>query len=127
MARRFQRRLARRNADPWLISTGQDLRFPTTTGMPVTAAMRLLNRYLDRVGTAATEDLATAHSFGKVIVMLARPTSLFAPRVLAVAARTRADADGVFSNSTPPARPLVSAAAVASAERPRKEATRDLR
>ncbi|MGH3866918.1 MAG: NAD(P)/FAD-dependent oxidoreductase [Pseudonocardiaceae bacterium] len=127
LARRFQRRLARRNADPWLLSTGQDLRFPTTTGMPVTAAMRLLNHYLDRVGTAATEDLATAHSFAKVIVMLARPTTLFTPRVLAVAARTRADADGVFSNSTPPARPLVPAAAVASAERPREEATRDLR
>ena len=32
LARRFQRRLARRNADAWDLSTGADLRFPTTTG-----------------------------------------------------------------------------------------------
>ena len=31
-ASRFQRRLARRNADPWMLSTGEDMRYPTTTG-----------------------------------------------------------------------------------------------
>lgn len=112
LARRFQRRLARRNADPWMLSTGEDLRYPTTTGMRVTAATRLLHRYLDQVGATATRDLATAHTFAKVIVMLARPTSLFAPRVLAAVARTRrtparADSEEFSPNAAPPARPAV--------------------
>lgn len=112
LARRFQRRLARRNADPWMLSTGEDLRYPTTTGMPVTAATRLLHRYLDEVGVTATRDLATAHTFAKVIVMLARPTSLFAPRVLAAVARTlrtptRADSDDFSPKSASPGRPVV--------------------
>jgi flavin-dependent dehydrogenase len=108
LARRFQRRLARRNADPWMLSTGEDLRYPTTTGMHVTAATRLLHRYLDRVGTAAILDLATAHTFAKVMVMLARPTVLFAPRILAAAARTpaRGDSDDVSPTSAPPAHPV---------------------
>ncbi len=57
LARRFQRRLARRNAHPWALSTGQDLRFPTTTGMRVSAAMRLQHRYLDRVLVATVEQV----------------------------------------------------------------------
>lgn len=89
LARRFQRRLARRNADPWMLSTGEDLRYPTTTGARVTTAMRLQHRYLDRVAVAATRDVATADSFIKVMGLLARPTSLFTPRVLAGAARAR--------------------------------------
>jgi 2-polyprenyl-6-methoxyphenol hydroxylase-like FAD-dependent oxidoreductase len=114
LARRFQRRLARRNADPWLLSTGEDLRFPTTTGMRVTAATRLLHRYLDQVGATAIQDLATAHTLGEVMVMLARPTSLFAPQVLAAVARTLTtagpDSDELSLSSAPPARPAVSVA-----------------
>ncbi|HKR49433.1 MAG TPA: FAD-dependent monooxygenase [Pseudonocardiaceae bacterium] len=109
LARRCQRLLARRNADPWLLSTGEDLRYPTTTGVRVTAATRLTHRYLDRVGAAATQDLATADSFGRVMLMLARPTALFTPRILVAAARTRAQGDSTPSNSVPPARPLVTA------------------
>jgi 2-polyprenyl-6-methoxyphenol hydroxylase-like FAD-dependent oxidoreductase len=89
LAQRFQRRLARRNADPWMLSTGSDLRFPTTTGVGVTAVTRLQHRYLDRVVAAATWDPGTADSFIQVAGMLARPTSLFAPRVLAAAAWAR--------------------------------------
>jgi hypothetical protein len=91
LAQRFQRRLARRNADPWMLSTAQDLRFPTTTGVRVTAATRLQHHYLDRVVAAATRDPAAADSFIQVAGMLARPTSLFAPRILAAAVRARSD------------------------------------
>jgi 2-polyprenyl-6-methoxyphenol hydroxylase-like FAD-dependent oxidoreductase len=88
LARRCQRRLARANADPWMLSTAEDLRYPTTTGMRVTIPLWLLHRYLDQVGAAAVQDLATAHSLAKVMVMLARPASLFAPGVVAATART---------------------------------------
>ncbi len=105
LARRFQRRLARGNADPWLLSTGEDLRFPTTTGMHVTAVTRLQHRYLDRVGIAALRDPAIADSFVQVIGMLARPTSLFAPRILVAAARARPNGDSTPASTALPARP----------------------
>ncbi|MFN2495721.1 MAG: NAD(P)/FAD-dependent oxidoreductase [Pseudonocardiaceae bacterium] len=97
LARRFQRRLARRNANPWTLSTGEDLRFPTTTGMRVSAAMRLQHRYLDRVMAATTRDPATANTYMQVVGMLAHPMTLCAPRILAAAARARPDGDSTPS------------------------------
>ncbi|HEY6424397.1 MAG TPA: FAD-dependent oxidoreductase [Pseudonocardiaceae bacterium] len=114
LAGRFQRQLARRNADLWLVSAGEDLRYPTTTGARVTVPTRLQHRYLDRVQAAATQDPATADRLARVIGMLARPTSLFAPRTLAAVARTmarpqgaRPGGDPMPSDSALPARPLV--------------------
>lgn len=89
LAQRFQRRLARRNVDPWLLATGEDLRYPSTTGLRVTAVTRLQHRYLDRVTAATTQDPGVADIYAQVVAMLARPTSLFAPRVLLAAARAR--------------------------------------
>lgn len=105
LARRFQRRLARRNTDPWTLSTGEDLRFPTTTGMRANAAIRLQHRYLNRVVTAATRDPATADAFVQVVGMLTRPTSLFAPRILAAAARAPFDDQGPSAVTGPPPGP----------------------
>jgi 2-polyprenyl-6-methoxyphenol hydroxylase-like FAD-dependent oxidoreductase len=113
LARRCQQRLARANADPWMLSTWEDLRYPTTTGMRATAVMRLQHRYLDRVGAAATHDLTTADSFGRIMLMLARPTSLFGPRILVAAARARPNGDAP-SNSAPPTHPLVTAASLSA-------------
>ena len=110
LAGRFQRRLARRNADPWMLSTGEDLRYPTTTGVRVTAVMRLQHRYLDRVAAAATWDPATADTLAQVTAMLARPTSLFAPRIMVAAVRTRPKGKSAPSNSALPVRPPVPAA-----------------
>ncbi|HET9116672.1 MAG TPA: FAD-dependent monooxygenase [Pseudonocardiaceae bacterium] len=107
LARRFQHRLARRNADPWMLSTGEDLRFPTTTGMNVSPAMRLLHRYLDWLLPVAIHDLRIAQTYLQVFGMLERPVALFAPQIVATAAR--ADRDGLRTarSSAPPARPLV--------------------
>ncbi|HXT43100.1 MAG TPA: FAD-dependent oxidoreductase [Pseudonocardiaceae bacterium] len=101
LARRFQRRLARRNAEPWMLSTGEDLRFPTTTGMKVNTATRLMHRYLDRLLPVVLQDLRIAEIYLQVFGMLARPTALFAPRVLAAAARAK---PGHVSAALPPAR-----------------------
>lgn len=109
LARRFQRRLARRNANPWALSTGEDLRFPTTTGVRASAATRLQHRYLDRVVAATTRDPATADTYVQVVGMLAHPMSLFAPRILTAAARARTGGERAPSNTAPPARPLVPA------------------
>jgi 2-polyprenyl-6-methoxyphenol hydroxylase-like FAD-dependent oxidoreductase len=93
----FQRQLARRNADPWMLSTGEDLRFPTTTGLQVNHTTRFLHRYLDRVVAACSHDQAVADAYVRVLGMLDRPTRLFSPRILAAAARTVPDGADISS------------------------------
>jgi 2-polyprenyl-6-methoxyphenol hydroxylase-like FAD-dependent oxidoreductase len=110
LARRFQQRLARANTDPWMLSTWEDLRYPTTTGMQVSATTRLVHRYLDRVMAATTHDPTIADNFLQVVGMLTRSTSLFTPRVLTAAARARPHDNSTLSSSTPPARPPLSTA-----------------
>ena len=99
LARAFQRQLARRIADPWMLSTGEDLRFPSTTGMSASTPMRLQHRYLDRVVAAATTDAAVAEVYVRILGMLDRPTRLFAPQVVAAVVRARPNAA-----ATPPPR-----------------------
>jgi 2-polyprenyl-6-methoxyphenol hydroxylase-like FAD-dependent oxidoreductase len=98
LAARFQRQLARRSADPWLLSTGQDLRFPTTTGMRPGAVLRAQYRYEDRVGAACTTDPAVADVYTRVLGMLDRPSALLRPHVVLAAAR----AGRVRSAARPP-------------------------
>ncbi|MDQ3761400.1 MAG: alpha/beta fold hydrolase [Actinomycetota bacterium] len=122
LARHFQQRLARRNADPWMLSTSEDLRYPTTTGMRVTTATRLQHRYLDQVVAATTQDPTTANTYIQVLGMLARPTSLFTPRILAAAARARPSGDGALPPSCPSHPP--DPPPRASSERPRGDTAR---
>jgi 2-polyprenyl-6-methoxyphenol hydroxylase-like FAD-dependent oxidoreductase len=102
LARLFQRRLARATAAPWMLSTREDLRFPTTTGMHANAALRAQHRYLDRVVAASTYDPVVAGRYVRVLGMLAPPTTLFRPRVLLAAARARTDG---AASAAPPPRP----------------------
>jgi len=102
LAKLFQRGLARATAGPWMLSTGEDLRFPTTTGMHANAALRAQHRYLDRVLAACTYDPAVAGRYARVLGMLAQPTTLFRPRVLVAAARARTNGGAA---AAPPPRP----------------------
>jgi hypothetical protein len=102
VAARFQRALGRADAVAWTMSTGEDLRFPTTTGMPVTPALRAQHRYLDRVEAASATDPAVADAYARVTGMLDPPTALFRPRVLASALRAR---PGAGVDAPPPPRP----------------------
>ncbi|WP_175561445.1 NAD(P)/FAD-dependent oxidoreductase [Geodermatophilus obscurus] len=88
VGRRFQRALARRNADPWVFATGEDLRFPTTTGATAGPVTRVMHRYLDRIDAAATHDAVVSDVYARTIGMLERPTALFRPRILAAAIRS---------------------------------------
>jgi 2-polyprenyl-6-methoxyphenol hydroxylase-like FAD-dependent oxidoreductase len=101
LAARFQRRLARATADPWMLSTGEDLRFPTTTGMQAGPMLRAQHRYLDRVVAACSTDAAVAEVYLRVLGMLERPTAVFRPHVVAAAARVRPSGPA----EAPPARP----------------------
>ncbi|MGY1826294.1 NAD(P)/FAD-dependent oxidoreductase [Blastococcus sp. SYSU DS0541] len=104
LAAATQRALARAMAAPWMLSTGEDLRFPTTTGAHAGAAMRAQHRYLDRVVAAATHDPAVADVYVRLLGMLAAPTAVFSPRVLAAAARAGAPPDHDHRAVIPPPR-----------------------
>ena len=86
LAKRFYAR-ARKIVDiPWLIATGEDLRSPQVEG-PRPPGSSLVNRYLDRVHAAASDDATVCRKFFNVLNLLAPPTSLMSPplawRVLA--------------------------------------------
>jgi 2-polyprenyl-6-methoxyphenol hydroxylase-like FAD-dependent oxidoreductase len=82
LSKRFQKEAARCVADAWMISTGEDLRYPTTVGATAGFQDRLTHRYLDRVIAAATGNKAVNLAFVEVLNLKHSPTSLFHPRVL---------------------------------------------
>jgi 2-polyprenyl-6-methoxyphenol hydroxylase-like FAD-dependent oxidoreductase len=112
---RFQKAVAEVNATPWLMATGEDLRYPTTEGARPGLVARLMHRYFDRVNLAATSNAGVNQAFGQVINLLAPPSVLFRPSVLLPALFTTRDAadDGIPPTATPiplrPAREAVSA------------------
>lgn len=87
-ARRFQRDLGKTVAAPWLIASGEDLRWRVpATGTRPAPGSGLARRYVERVLRRARRDPAVSAAYLGVIAMMAQPASLFAPRVLlAVAA-----------------------------------------
>jgi uncharacterized membrane protein len=74
--------------------------------MNVGLAMRLMHRYLDWLLPVAIRDLRIAETYIQVFGMLERPAALFAPRILASAARARRDELSSSASSAPPGRPL---------------------
>ena len=83
LARRFHRRLAKVIADPWLLATGEDLRYPETTGAEPTLAMRITRPYLDQVMMLSRDDRAAYRTVVEVLHLLKPPRSLFRPGILA--------------------------------------------
>jgi 2-polyprenyl-6-methoxyphenol hydroxylase-like FAD-dependent oxidoreductase len=65
----------------WKISTGGDLRFDGVEGKR-TPDMKLMNRYLDRLGRAAHSDPTLTVQFLAVAGFVERPESLFKPSVI---------------------------------------------
>jgi 2-polyprenyl-6-methoxyphenol hydroxylase-like FAD-dependent oxidoreductase len=115
LAAHFQKAVAEGSATPWLMATGEDLRYPTTEGKPPGRLTRLLQHYFDRVNLAATDNVGVNRAFGQVLNLLAPPSSLFRPNVLLPALFTSRDADndGVQPTTVPftirPSQPVASA------------------
>lgn len=76
---RLQQEVARTNAGAWMVATGEDARWPGTTGGASSPAERVLRRYLDRVVAAAAVDRVVNAAFFRVVAMVATPTSLLRP------------------------------------------------
>lgn len=80
--RRFFTAAARVVDTPWQTAVGGDLAIASVPGER-TRAIRFVNGYLARVLRAAPEDRSVALAFMKVAHMVAPPSSLFAPQVVA--------------------------------------------
>ena len=80
LASRFYARVRKIIDIPWLIATGEDLRFPQVEGQRPPGS-GVVNRYLERVHAVASEDPAVCRKFFDVLNLLAAPTSLMAPSV----------------------------------------------
>jgi 2-polyprenyl-6-methoxyphenol hydroxylase-like FAD-dependent oxidoreductase len=79
--RRFFLEAARAADRPWQLATGEDFRFPETTGARG-RALKLLHWYTSKVHTAASLSPLVTECFYEVMHLLKPATALFAPRVL---------------------------------------------
>jgi 2-polyprenyl-6-methoxyphenol hydroxylase-like FAD-dependent oxidoreductase len=82
LSRRFQKRLAKINAAPWLLATGEDYRYRETVGGSPTLMTRFMHRYMDQVVQLATHSIPVRKVLLLAFNMLVPPTALFRPSVL---------------------------------------------
>jgi 2-polyprenyl-6-methoxyphenol hydroxylase-like FAD-dependent oxidoreductase len=88
LARRYFRAAAKPIGVAWQFAVGGDLSLPEVEGhRPM--ALRLSNRYVDRLQTVAETDVAVAEQFIRVVGLLDPPAALLRPKMLLRAARRR--------------------------------------
>jgi 2-polyprenyl-6-methoxyphenol hydroxylase-like FAD-dependent oxidoreductase len=80
LAPRFYAKASKIIDIPWLIATGEDLRYPQVKGARP-AGFSVVNRYLERVHAVASEDPVVCRKFFDVLNLLAAPPSLMMPAV----------------------------------------------
>lgn len=88
--RHFQQRLAKTVATPWMIATGEDLRWPgiKLAGARPPLGIGLRHGYMNLVLKAAVERPELAGAYMAVISMMASPSLLTQPRVFALVMQT---------------------------------------
>jgi len=82
LSKRFQKQLAKVNATPWLMATGEDFRWPTTEGGSPNFVTKLMHRYLDQVMLLAVDSPETYQAWFEVMHLEKQPTSLFQPGII---------------------------------------------
>jgi 2-polyprenyl-6-methoxyphenol hydroxylase-like FAD-dependent oxidoreductase len=81
LARRYFRAAAKPIGVAWRFAVGSDLNLPEVEG-PRPLSLRLANRYVDRLQTAAESDLVVAEQFTKVVALVDPPTRLLQPKMM---------------------------------------------
>jgi 2-polyprenyl-6-methoxyphenol hydroxylase-like FAD-dependent oxidoreductase len=82
LAGRFFRKAAKAVDTPWSIAVGNDLRMPEAKGRRTTA-VKFINWYMAKLHRAAHVDPVPAMAFHQVGNLLAPPSSILSPRVVA--------------------------------------------
>jgi 2-polyprenyl-6-methoxyphenol hydroxylase-like FAD-dependent oxidoreductase len=83
LGQRFQRALPKAFKPAWLLSTGEDCRWPTTEGVKPDALTRFAQKYIDRLFDIMPNSPAVVETFLAVQHLLAPPTVMFHPTMLA--------------------------------------------
>jgi 2-polyprenyl-6-methoxyphenol hydroxylase-like FAD-dependent oxidoreductase len=78
---RFQQAIARDITTPWLLSTGEDLRYPGAEGKR-SLSIRLLNRYMRRVIELTASDQRVTATLLRVRNLLKPLSTLFQPHII---------------------------------------------
>ncbi|MGW2377893.1 MULTISPECIES: NAD(P)/FAD-dependent oxidoreductase [Kitasatospora] len=86
-ARDARREIAAVSKNAWMMSCAEDVRFAATTGGPSGALIKLQHRYLDKVLHGATRNAEVTAAFHEVLSLVAPPTRLFHPSVVAAVLR----------------------------------------
>ena len=82
VGREFQRRLARANATPWLLATGQDLRVAGVVAERPGRILRLRHAYVRQVGRSAAGRPELRRTLLEVLHLLRPARTLLRPKVL---------------------------------------------
>lgn len=83
MPSRFQKNLAKSNSLHWALATGQDLRFPTTSGGSKPSRLGgLLHWYTERLLDRANSDANLHTLFIEIAHLLKSPLALYHPKVV---------------------------------------------
>ncbi|MBW4565967.1 MAG: 2-polyprenyl-6-methoxyphenol hydroxylase-like oxidoreductase [Mojavia pulchra JT2-VF2] len=83
LTRRFQHQLAKTIATPWLMATGEDLRWPTTVGGKPDPISKITQHYFDQVLKLMIDAPDVYRKFAAVVHMVEPPTVLFQPSIVA--------------------------------------------
>lgn len=81
LSRRFLKRLGKVIKAPWLLATGEDYRYPATTGHGATLMTKFMHRYMNHVIALATESVVVRHVLLRAFSMMVPPAALFHPRI----------------------------------------------
>jgi hypothetical protein len=82
LARRYFRAAAKPIGVAWRFAVGGDLNLPEVEG-PRPLSLRLTNKYVNQIQTAAESDLAVAEQFTKVVALVDPPARLVQPQMMA--------------------------------------------
>ena len=103
MSAQFQRQLAKNNQIAWALATGEDFRWPGTTGER-SNSLRFLHHYIGQLQQLLTVDAEVAKLFWSIAHLVTPPTAMFAPQMVAKVIAHKLSA--AFNNrpavSTPP-------------------------
>ncbi len=81
-AQTFQRKLAKVAEVPWIMATGEDLRYPGTIGGQPGLRDRVIHRYFDALFRIIPANPDVLDAFFQVMNLLKPPASLFQPKIL---------------------------------------------
>lgn len=100
LARRFQKKLAKINAVPWLLTTSEDYRYRGTEGQTPSVLTRLMHRYMDEVLQLTTNNADVRLALLEVMHMLKLPITLFQPKIAIQVLRRVLQVSSIFAART---------------------------